>query len=164
MSTRQERRRKRSRMIWLGIGAGAGAIVIADLAWQGTDDAVSAEFFRTPEECRASGKHSAEDCDRLFTAAAVEQRETAPHYAERADCEAEFGADACLRYAADPSDAASLPASFFVPAMAGILVGQAIGQSLQAPAPVPVYRNCPPDARDPDCAPRSSGGGGSGGA
>jgi uncharacterized protein YgiB involved in biofilm formation len=164
-SARAAARRKRSRAVWLGIaGLGAGAVILAETATRSDSNTVAADLFQSREECAASGQRSDADCARLFADAEIQQRESGPHYATRQDCEADFGTASCVGYPASAGGSGSAAANFFVPAMAGVLVGSALARTAAAPASLPVYRTCAPDTGNPDCQ-RSggSGGGASGG-
>ncbi|HEV2549573.1 MAG TPA: DUF1190 domain-containing protein [Stellaceae bacterium] len=144
---------KRSTAITL-LGAGVAA-------WAGinyfSDDTVSAAAYENVGQCTADGK-SREACERAFAQASDEHQKSAPHYARREDCEAEFGSGACTTLPGSPGSAAG---SFFVPAMAGFLLANAFYSTYPAQ---PLYRPCS-DPNDPRCRGSSFNGGtaGSGG-
>ena len=143
---------KRSQAITLGLTGAlltwAVALVFFD------DDSVSAAAYESVEQCAADGK-SREACDRAFAQASEEHQKSAPHYARREDCEAEFGSGACTTLPGAPGSAAG---SFFVPAMAGFLLANAVNSSYAAQ---PLYRPCA-DANDLRCRGSSFTGGSAG--
>jgi len=130
---------KRSTAITL-LGAGVAA-------WAGisyfSDDTVSAAAYENVQQCTADGK-SREACERAFAQASEEHQKSAPHYARREDCEAEFGSGACTTLPGTPGSSAG---SFFVPAMAGFLLANALNSGYAAQ---PLYRPCS-DPNDPRC-------------
>jgi uncharacterized protein YgiB involved in biofilm formation len=151
--SRRARRRKRTQRIWLTLaGLGAGSVFLYELIAPGSR-AVATDFYGTREQCSAAGKYSASDCARFFDDAAAEQRQSAPRYASRADCEAEFS-NGCAALPAELGASANL----FVPAVAGLLVGGALAAGATAPRPLPVYDDCS-RREGPDCS-RNSGSGG----
>ncbi len=144
---------KRSTAITL-LGAGVAA-------WAGinyfSDDTVSAAAYENVQQCAADGR-SREACERAFAEASDEHQKSAPHYARREDCEAEFGSGACTTLPGAPGGSAG---SFFVPAMAGFLLANALNSGYAAQ---PLYRPCS-DPSDPRCRGSSfTGSGGAGGA
>jgi uncharacterized protein YgiB involved in biofilm formation len=146
---------KRSRKIGLGLVATVGAV--AALAHCGeetpTDTGVAGEtMFRGAEECRQL--YDGELCRARFAEAKAEHERLAPKYASRAECERDFGAGVCatteappLRPDGEPDRAAAAPpGGWFMPALAGFL----IGRSLAGPA-VPLHYGPPPPGLAPDC-------------
>jgi uncharacterized protein YgiB involved in biofilm formation len=124
-------------------------------AWAGisyfSDDSVSAAAYENVQQCAADGK-SREACERAFAQASEEHQKSAPHYARREDCEAEFGSGACTTLPGTPGSSAG---SFFVPAMAGFLLANALNSGYAAQ---PLYRPCS-DPTDPRCRGSSFAGG-----
>jgi len=158
--TRQHRARKRSRVVWLGLaGIGAGTVILAEVV-SSREDPVAADLFQSTAECVASGRYDAAARDRAFNEAASQQPQTAPRYATREDCAAEFDRAACAPVSAAGNTAAGA-SQFFAPAMAGFLIGSAAG-TLSRPA-VPVYRSCASDSNPGNCQASASSGGSSGG-
>jgi uncharacterized protein YgiB involved in biofilm formation len=158
------RKRKRSQLVWIGIaGATVGTIALGKLANTGSDDVVAADLFQSREQCVASDRHTAAECATAFDAASRIQQQSAPRYASRDDCEAEFPGT-CANIPATSSDGTLTP--LFAPEMAGVLIGSAlIGFG---PAALPVYRGCSSDGNQgtnqADCRSAvGSGGGGAGG-
>jgi len=158
--TRQHRARKRSRVVWLGLaGIGAGTVILAEVV-SSREDPVAADLFQSTAECVASGRYDANACDRAFNEAARQQPQTAPRYATREDCAAEFDRAACAPVSA-PGTAAAGASQFFAPAMAGFLIGSAAG-ALSSSA-VPVYQSCGSGSNPANCQASGGGGGSSGG-
>jgi uncharacterized protein YgiB involved in biofilm formation len=139
---------KRSQMISLGL-LGASFTVMVALS-HCEDDAVAAAAFEDVGQCTASGRPR-DACERAFAQARDEHQRSAPHYAMREDCEAEFGSYACTALPAQGGATGPSAASIFVPAMAGFLLANAAGASYSAQ---PLYRPCT-DAGDPRCRPSS---------
>jgi uncharacterized protein YgiB involved in biofilm formation len=155
--SRRARQRKRSHRVWLGLaGLSAGAVLLYELT-AARDGAVATDFFETPEQCAASGKYGATDCASFFKNAADEQRQSAPRYASRTDCEADF-TTGCTMVAAAPGSSGSVSGDLFVPAVAGILVGGAL--AARGAMAMPVYDACERRPDNPSCARTGSSGGG----
>lgn len=76
-------------------------------------------IFKNVEECDASGKFTQQKCETAYRKALEEAKNTAPRYSNLKDCEYEFGAEKC-------QEQKSSAQSFFIPAMAGFMVSQAL--------------------------------------
>jgi uncharacterized protein YgiB involved in biofilm formation len=150
---------KRSEAIRLVLmGAGLTAVVALSYC-NDASDAVAAGAFENVDQCAASGKYTRDACQQAAADAAKEHLQSAPRFAKREDCEAEFGANACATLpgaAAQPGVSAS---SVFVPVMAGFLLANAVG-SYRAQ---PLYRPCDGGAANPDPQCRRASGFWSGG-
>src|SRR5581483_2409812 len=81
------------------------------------------------DACQA--EQSAETCDKAFAEASRSHVATAPRFESRAACEAEYGAGRCLE------NGGAGGGSWFLPAMAGFMLGRALGGS--TPLAQPVY-------------------------
>jgi len=81
------------------------------------------------DACKA--EQSAETCDKAFAEASRSHVATAPRFESRAACEAEYGAGRCLE------NGGAGGGSWFLPAMAGFMLGRALGGS--TPLAQPVY-------------------------
>lgn len=145
---------KRSRSIRLALLGTVGLVGLA-----GCDDtpvASEGQFFRDAGECRKV--LDAATCDSQFAAAQKEHVRTAPKFASKEQCEAQFGAANCTTAPAPDGAAAqgtgtgtaasgttgqqtaqSSSGSFFMPLMLGYLGGQLMSRMGQ-PAQ-PVYRD-----------------------
>lgn len=69
---------------------------------------VDAAAYKNADQCIADGKYSREDCLADFTTALEDFKATAPVYATKADCEAEFGEEKC-QPRADQTTAGQVP-------------------------------------------------------
>lgn len=153
---------KRSEVIRLGLmGCGLTAVVALSHC---DNNNVAAGAYESVDQCVASGKYSRQACEQAITDARKEHQRLAPRFANRGDCEAEFGANAC---SAQPAESGSATASVFVPAMAGFLLANALGSGFRSQ---PLYRPCADEgniSNDPRCrrpgSAFSGGGAGSGG-
>lgn len=105
------------------------------LALGGCDDeppqAEAIRIYPSVEACRA--EHSAAECDAAFSGAQAQHEATAPHYGSMASCEDVYGPFQCV----PRSDASG---GWFIPAMAGFMIGQALGSTPMAYQPVYVNR------------------------
>jgi uncharacterized protein YgiB involved in biofilm formation len=117
-------------------------------------DSVAAGAYESVDQCAASGKYSRDTCQQAFADAGKEHLRSAPRFAKREDCEAEFGANACSALPAEPA-ATSQPgasvAAAFVPAMAGFMLANALSSGFGSQ---PLYRPCVDGANvsnDPRC-------------
>lgn len=142
---------KRSRSIRLALLGTVGLVGLA-----GCDDtpvASEGQFFRDASECRKV--LDAATCDSQFAAAQKEHVRTAPKFATKEQCEAQFGAANCTTAPApdgaqaqgattgattgQQQTAQSGSGSFFMPLMLGYLGGQLMSRMGQPPQPV--YRD-----------------------
>ncbi|WP_374440257.1 DUF1190 domain-containing protein [Stella sp.] len=142
---------KRSRSIRLALLGTVGLVGLA-----GCDDtpvASEGQFFRDASECRKV--LDAATCDSQFAAAQKEHVRTAPKFATKEQCEAQFGAANCTTAptpdgaqaqgttpGAAPGQqqtAQSGSGGFFMPLMLGYLGGQLMSRMGQPPQPV--YRD-----------------------
>ncbi len=120
----------------------------AALTLSACDESVDVGVFETVEQCQIMG-YSQSACETAIQAAAREHMQSAPRYATKADCEAEFGRCETPTQAASEipagagQNAAQTPAqqtpgqvaqnqgggfgSFFMPMMAGYMIGNMMG-------------------------------------
>jgi uncharacterized protein YgiB involved in biofilm formation len=140
---------KRSVAVGLTLAAGAVAswYVIAPGTSQGE---VKGQLYTDADACSADARFSRDECLSAFVGAAEKHQQTAPRYATKADCEADFTGSACEPLHQTVAGAA--PA--FIPAMAGVVIAAGVaGAAATAiaatgPTAMPVYRSCQP-APDP---------------
>jgi uncharacterized protein YgiB involved in biofilm formation len=144
-------------------------LLIAGQWWSAKPTEQRIKIYNSFEACRA--EQPAEDCAKAFASAEQEHGETAPRLVSREVCEAQYGSCAALHDGTG---------DWFVPAMAGFMLGHALGTSGAASivsqpvyvdrggtaysgvGPIGSYRSrCAVNPDDPYC--RGSGGSGSGG-
>lgn len=82
---------------------------------------VATGMFNDVASCVAGG-HSQQDCDAALNAAKIDNEKNAPQFSQKAECEAQFGVGNCETKKA--SDGIS---DMFMPAMAGFLLGNVLG-------------------------------------
>lgn len=87
-------------------------------------DEEQALVFQTPEQCAESGLSTQEQCAADFDQALALHPQTAPKYADKAECEADFGEGNCETAPQENSQGGS----FFMPLMMGYLAGQMLGR------------------------------------
>lgn len=117
---------KRSRTVSLVLLVGAGAA-----AWglsridpsQREEDAL---VYPTEEGCAAGHVRSVDECRDAFLEARDLYPRIAPRYATSAECEAHHGAGGCLAGGTLSPEAAG----WFVPVMAGVMMGRTLAQGL----------------------------------
>lgn len=108
---------------------------------------VDAAAYKDADQCIAAGKFSREDCLSDFTTALEDHKATAPIYASKAECEAEFGAEKCqpnsVQTAASAvpttTQASSGGSSGFSPFMMGYLMGSHSSRSPVVVQPQALY-------------------------
>ena len=81
--------------------------------------------YQTPEQCADSGLSTKEQCEADYQQALALHPQTAPKYANKAECEADFGVGGCETA---PQQSAQ-GGSFFMPLMMGYLAGQMFNRS-----------------------------------
>ncbi len=89
-----------------------------------------ADIFKTLDECKTTYPDLSAQCDMAFNQALGSAEASAPKYNSMEDCAAEFGADRCQRR--DRSDGTS----WFMPAMAGFMLGRALDNHSYQAAPM----------------------------
>jgi uncharacterized protein YgiB involved in biofilm formation len=119
----------------------------AALALSACDDKKDAQVFETVGQCMDLG-HTQQECDDAISQARQHRLETAPRYASKADCEAEFGkCEEGSKTADAPKDpnapaqsyAHSESGGFFMPLITGYMIGRMLGGGTYGFAPMPLY-------------------------
>lgn len=114
--------RKSCRMAPLALAIGA-AFALAGC--EQADETVS--MYQNADDCSKANPSNAEQCKTAFTEAQKEAARTAPKYASREDCVAEFGEGQCTQAPAQASAAPQESGSFWMPLMAGYMMGRMMG-------------------------------------
>lgn len=111
-------------------------------------------LYTSVESCVAATNDSA-TCKQAFAKAQQEATTEAPHYASRAECEANYGADKCVERSDNGNH------SFFGPMMTGFFLSQMLrnGTAAGGFSSAPAFRDSQGGWRRPD----PNGGAGSGG-
>lgn len=91
------------------------------------DESVS--LFKDAEECKQANPSMAEQCTTAYNAAQAEAVKTAPKYASKEDCIAEFGESRCVETPAQAGVATNTHSSgsTWMPLMAGYMMGRMMG-------------------------------------
>ena len=130
---------KRSRAIRLVLmGTAARSLAACD-----DKDKVEVGVFETVEQCTVTGQYSQAQCEQAISAARTEHQKVAPRFANRQECEAEFGAAKCTPAPENTSpQARSEGGGWFMPVMMGYMMGRMMsggggymGQPLYQPQP-----------------------------
>lgn len=95
----------------------------------GTEQTVEAQVFSTPDEC-AAFYNPPEQCRAAFAEAQALHPQVAPRYANKQECEADFGAGQC-----ETAPERHAQGSFFMPMMMGFLAGQMLNRNVGAAQP-----------------------------
>lgn len=99
---------------------------------QADDPLKSGQFFSDAQACESA--HNKQECNEALARANEEHVRSAPKFASREACEAEFGAQNCVQ----PATAQAGGGSWFMPAMMGFMMGRMMGGAMAAQ---PVYRD-----------------------
>lgn len=102
------------------------AISIA-LVLAGCDNTEPMKIYQSPEQCAAENPGKQAECNSAFERALSEAERTGPKYKTQQDCAAEFAANQCVQ---------SSSGGWFMPAMAGFMVGQVMSRPGYVPTPV----------------------------
>ncbi len=112
-----------------------GTVLVGGVAvalWRSEHPPIQAvRIYPTTDACRQD--HLALDCDLALAGAQARHEATAPHYALQNDCENVYGAGQCA-----PCQGSA--GGFFIPLMAGFMIGRAVASPLVAYQPVYVDR------------------------
>ncbi|MFN4262437.1 MAG: DUF1190 domain-containing protein [Thioalkalivibrionaceae bacterium] len=114
-----QKRSRRAALILMAPLAGGVVFALGGCSGEGTVDAVS---FHDIPECSRFGADP-DECQQAWNAAKEQHTRGAPRYVDRNECEADFGAEAC-----EPAPERHAGGSYFMPMMAGFLMGQMMGQ------------------------------------
>jgi uncharacterized protein YgiB involved in biofilm formation len=137
-------------------------VVAVGVMWAAKPSEQRVKIYNSVEACQV--EQPAEDCAKAFATAQDEQAKTAPRFAARELCEAQYGSCGALHDGTG---------DWFVPAMVGFMIGHALGTPSVVSQPVYIDRNlraytgttvlgtyrsrCAVNPNDPYC--RGSGGG-----
>ncbi|VTN11788.1 Protein of uncharacterised function (DUF1190) [Raoultella terrigena] len=105
-----------------------------------TDETVS--LYQNADDCSAANPGKGAECTTAFNNATKEAERTAPKYATREDCVAEFGEGQCQQTPAQAGVApenqaqAQSSGSFWMPLMAGYMMGRMMGGGMGAQQPL----------------------------
>ena len=119
----QKKSFKRSRKAALIFMVPAATLVLQGC---GAEKAVEAQVFNTPDECAAFYNPPAQ-CQAAFAEAQALHPQVAPKYANKQECEADFGPGQC-----ETAPQQHAQGSFFMPMMMGFLAGQMLNRGGQA--------------------------------
>lgn len=121
------RRMKRSRILHLGSLMATASFSLAACsvppermaaAPEGEWETRAEGAFKSVEECKASGAATPDDCDAAYKAATDDANANAPKFANKAECEVDFGEGQC------EERAQANGGSMFMPLMAGFMLGR----------------------------------------
>jgi uncharacterized protein YgiB involved in biofilm formation len=107
---------KRSKKVALLLMAPLTTLMLAGCS----EEPVDALVFNNAEECAASGQLSKEQCKKDYAEAKKVNAAVAPKYANKSECETDFGVGKCETA---PAQAGS-SSGFFMPMMMGYMMGQ----------------------------------------
>ena len=118
--------RKRWRLSRVAPVALAVGAVFALAGCEKSDENVT--LYQNSDDCSRANPSMSEQCTTAYNNARKEAEKTAPKYSSRADCVAEFGEDQCTQVPAQAGMAAeSSSGSFWMPLMAGYMMGRMMG-------------------------------------
>jgi uncharacterized protein YgiB involved in biofilm formation len=127
--------RKKNPVFYLApVALAVGAVFM--LYGRSNADEVEATIYRNAQECIAANPTLVQACNASYESSLVEAQNTAPKYATKADCEAEFGVGACEVSQANaaengnPAQATQSEArqgSMWMPLMMGYMMGRMSG-------------------------------------
>ncbi|HGW4085578.1 TPA: DUF1190 family protein [Klebsiella michiganensis] len=105
-----------------------------------SDETVS--LYQNADDCSAANPSKSAECTTAYNNALKEAERTAPKYASREDCVAEFGEGQCQQAPAQAGIApenqaqAQSSGSFWMPLMAGYMMGRMMGGGMGAQQPL----------------------------
>ncbi|WP_175494941.1 DUF1190 family protein [Xenorhabdus mauleonii] len=107
-------------------------------ACEQNDETVS--LYTNADECSQANPSQSEQCKVAYNTALKEAEKTAPKYATREDCVAEFGEQQCTQAPAQAgvgqAQAQNSSGSFWMPLMAGYMMGRLMGGSAAPSQPL----------------------------
>lgn len=108
------------------VALAVGAVFMLS-ACEKTDETVS--LYQNVDDCSKANPSNSAQCAASYAAAKTEAEKTAPKYASREECVAEFGEGQCTQAPAQAGMAAQpqQSGSFWMPLMAGYMMGRMMG-------------------------------------
>ncbi|ALB69443.1 DUF1190 family protein [Cronobacter muytjensii] len=86
------------------------------------------QLYQNADDCAAANPGKSAECTTSYNNALKEAERTAPKYATREDCVAEFGEDQCQQVSnTNTSQATQQTGSMWMPLMAGYMMGRLMG-------------------------------------
>ncbi|EOI5728235.1 DUF1190 family protein [Cronobacter malonaticus] len=86
------------------------------------------QLYQNADDCSAANPGKSAECNTAYNNALKEAERTAPKYATREDCVAEFGEDQCQQVNnTNTSQATQQTGSMWMPLMAGYMMGRLMG-------------------------------------
>ncbi|NIF21338.1 DUF1190 family protein [Candidatus Pantoea multigeneris] len=125
-----------------------------------TDETVT--LYQNADDCSKANPGQSAQCTTAYNNALKEAERTAPKYASRADCVAEFGENQCQQAPAQAGTSAEpqQSGSFWMPLMAGYMMGRMMGGGAgfaQQPLFSPRTPNSPANGKFVDASGRNYG-------
>lgn len=102
-----------------------------------TDETVS--LYQNADDCSRANPSMKDQCTTTYNNALKEAERTAPKFATREECVAAFGESQCAQSSAGATTASAAPqqsGSFWMPLMAGFMMGKLMGGNSFAQQPV----------------------------
>ncbi len=136
MKRTKEINRDSFRKIWQSYRLTPVALAVSAVfmlsACEQNDETVS--LYTNADECSQANPSQSEQCKTAYNNALKEAEKTAPKYATREECVAEFGEQQCTQTPAQAgvgqqAQAQSSSGSFWMPLMAGYMMGRLMGGS-----------------------------------
>ena len=122
---------KRSRYVAL-LAMGASALALSACG----ESETPAGVYTSVDQCMADKQFTDAECRKAFATATEEHKKVAPKYANKTECEADFGAGKC-----EESPYRTTSGGYtFMPLMVGYMLGRSMGGQ-SAFAPQPLYRS-----------------------
>lgn len=91
------------------------------------NEEVKASVYRDAEECIANNPKLVDTCKASYESSLAEAEKTAPKYATKEDCEAEFGAGSCGTGQTQGTNSEYRQGSIWMPLMMGYMMGRMSG-------------------------------------
>ncbi|HEY0326427.1 MAG TPA: DUF1190 domain-containing protein [Allosphingosinicella sp.] len=114
------RKSKRSRRVVLTTLTAAGAVAVSGCGSSDWSDAdAEGQVYASVSECVAAGETRTE-CENAYSQARIDDSDSAPRFDSQSLCEQEFGSNQCEQRTTSGN-------SFWVPLLAGFVIGNAIG-------------------------------------
>ncbi|GAA0493197.1 MULTISPECIES: DUF1190 family protein [Tatumella] len=116
-------------------------------------------MYMNADQCSKANPGQQAQCDSAYNNAVKEAARTAPKYASREDCVAEFGENQCQKAPAQASTAAEpqQSGSFWMPLMAGYMMGRMMGGGMSQPLFTPRNAASPANGQFVDASGKSYG-------
>jgi uncharacterized protein YgiB involved in biofilm formation len=106
------------------------AVAVAGASLMACGQSRDAVIYSNVQECYADNPNNVAVCDTAYQGALEKSRDSAPKYGAQNECETQYGINNCVEHRQENGT------SWFMPAMAGFMLGRALSNNRRDYAPI----------------------------